>query len=33
MIGYFGSVESNVLYFQFQDSMNIMDLKYQQNYA
>ena len=33
MIGYLGSVESNVLYLQFQDSMNIMDLKYQQNYA
>ena len=33
MIGYFGSVESNGLYLQFQGSMNIMDLKYQQNYV
>ena len=31
MIGYFGSVESNVLYLQFQESMNIMDSKYQRN--
>ena len=32
MIGYFGSVESNVLYAQFQESMNIMDSRYQQNH-
>ena len=32
MTGYFGSVESNVLYLQFQGSMNIMDSKYQRNY-
>ena len=32
MIGYFGSVESNVLYVQFQESMNIMDSRYQQNH-
>ena len=33
MIGYSGSVESNDLYLQFQESMNITDSKYQGNYV
>ena len=33
MIGYFGSIESNVLYLQFQESINIMDSKYQRDYV
>ena len=27
-MSYFGGVESNILYFQFQESMNMTDLKY-----
>ena len=33
MTGYFGNVESGVLYLQFQEDMNIMDSKYQRNYV